>query len=201
MTELDSLKDLYVDELKELYSAEKQLIDALPKMAQAVSSPELKQALQQHAQVTQGQVQRLEEIFNDLGVSPDGKQCLGMQGLIQEGQELMKQQRDALVKDSSLVYAAQKVEHFEIADYATARTHADMLGYMNAADLLDQTLDEESQADSLLGNLAADLDQAMAPDYEGDIMVVNFGGNMDEEDLEQDDLDDLEDDLDANIVA
>src|SRR5512138_2042619 len=105
---LNSLEDLYMDELKDLYSAEKQLVEALPKMAQAASSAELQTALQDHLRVTRGQVQRLEQIFQDMGTSPDAKQCLGMKGLVQEGQEMIQMQGDPVVKDTSLVSAAQK---------------------------------------------------------------------------------------------
>src|SRR5438874_4842677 len=144
---LDTLKDLYVSELKDLYSAENQILKALPKMAKAAANPMLKGAFEEHLTQTRGQVQRLEQIFQQLGKSPGGKACKGMQGLIEEGEELLKEDAEPEVLDAGLIAAAQRVEHYEIAGYGTVRTYARQLGDANAAQLLQQTLDEEGETD------------------------------------------------------
>ncbi|HEX8204211.1 MAG TPA: ferritin-like domain-containing protein [Isosphaeraceae bacterium] len=154
---LDSLQKLYVEELRDLYSAENQILKALPKMAKAASSPELQAAFQQHLEVTKGQVQRLEQIFETLGKSPKGKKCKAMEGLVEEGQELMSADAEPEVLDAGLIAAAQRVEHYEIAGYGTVRTYAQLLGDQEAADLLQQTLDEEAQTDEALSQLAESL--------------------------------------------
>lgn len=151
---LESLRDLFVDELKDLYSAENQLLKALPKMAKAASSSELQAAFEEHLEVTQGQVQRLEKVFKKLGVSPKGKKCKAMEGLIEEGKELLEEDAEPAVLDAALIAAAQKVEHYEIAGYGTVRTYARMLGHEDAASLLQQTLDEEGEADKKLTELS-----------------------------------------------
>ncbi len=152
--QLNTLKDLYVEQLRDLYSAETQLLSALPKMAQAASSSGLKQAFQDHLTETQKQKQRLEQIFNELGTSPQGETCQAMQGLIEEGEELIQTNGDAKVKDAALIAAAQRVEHYEIAGYGTVRTFANELGFDKAKSLLQQTLDEEGNADKKLNALA-----------------------------------------------
>jgi len=152
--ELDTLKDLFVDELKDLYSAEKQLVKALPKMAKAANDPQLKEAFRTHLQETRKHVERLEQICRDLGVSPRGKKCVGMEGLIEEGSELIKEDPDPDVLDAGLINKAQHVEHYEMAGYGTVRTYARQLGYDNHADLLQQTPDEEGKTDHLLTALA-----------------------------------------------
>src|SRR4051812_14488661 len=151
---LDSLHDLYVDELKDLYSAENQLLKALPRMAKAATAPELKAAFTEHLEVTRGQVERLEKIFKGLDASPKGKKCKAMEGLIAEGKELMAEDADESVLDAALISAAQKVEHYEMAGYGCARTFARLLGYDDAAALLQETLDEEGEADKKLTELA-----------------------------------------------
>jgi len=152
---LASLYDLYVDELKDLYSAEGQLLKALPKMARAASAPALKAAFQEHLEVTRGQVERLEEVFEGLGVSPRGKKCKAMEGLIAEGEErLSAEDADPDVRDAALIAAAQRVEHYEIAGYGCVRTFAGLLGYEESAALLQKTLDEEAEADEKLTDLA-----------------------------------------------
>src|SRR5436190_17641875 len=151
---LDTLKDLYVSELKDLYSAENQILKALPKMAKAASNPSLKSAFQEHEAQTQGQVQRLEQIFQQMGKGPGGKACKGMQGLIEEGEEMMKEDAEPEVLDAALIAAAQRVEHYEIAGYGTVRTYAQQLGETQAARLLQQTLDEEGETDKKLSSLA-----------------------------------------------
>ena len=152
--ELETLKDLYIEELKDLYSAEKQLTKALPKMAKAATHPELQQAFRTHLKETAQHIERLERICADLGVSPRGKKCVGMEGLIEEGNELIKESPDEDVLDAGLINKAQHVEHYEIAGYGTVRTYARQLGFDEQADLLQQTLDEEGKTDHLLTQLA-----------------------------------------------
>ena len=152
--ELDTLKDLYIDELKDLYSAEKQLVKALPKMAKAANDPQLAEAFRTHLKETRQHADRLEQICRDLGVSPRGKKCVGMEGLIEEGNELIKEDPDPDVLDAGLISKAQHVEHYEMAGYGTVRTYARQLGFDNQADLLQQTLDEEGKTDHLLTALA-----------------------------------------------
>jgi len=151
---MDSLKKLYIDELRDLYSAETQLVKALPKMAKKASSPELKQAFEDHLEETKGHVNRLEEIFEELEEKPTGKTCKGMKGLIEEGEEVIDKNGDEAVLDAALIGAAQRVEHYEMAGYGTARTFATHLGEDNAADLLQETLDEEGEADKKLTEIA-----------------------------------------------
>ena len=151
--ELESLRDLYIDELKDLYSAEKQLVRALPKMAKNATNPQLRAAFEKHTEETRGQVARLEQIAEELDFTPKGKKCKGAEGLIEEGKEVMDEfEEDTL--DAGLIGAAQKVEHYEIAAYGTARAHAELLGYTKAVRLLQQTLDEESRTDKKLSQLA-----------------------------------------------
>jgi len=152
--ELDTLKDLYVDEIKDLYSAEKQLIKALPKMAKAANDDQLREAFRTHLKETAQHAARLEQICQELGVSPRGKKCVGMEALIEEGSELIKENPDPEVLDAGLISKAQHVEHYEIAGYGTVRTYARQLGFENQADLLQQTLDEEGKTDHLLTELA-----------------------------------------------
>ena len=148
------LKELYVDELKDLYSAENQLVKALPKMAKAASSDELRQGFEKHLQQTRGHVQRLEKIFQALGESPKGKSCKGMQGLIEEGSEATEEDYEGSVMDAALIGAAQRVEHYEIAGYGTVRSMAETLGEDNHVSLLEETLEEEKETDEKLTELA-----------------------------------------------
>ena len=152
--EIDSLRKLYVEELKDLYSAEKQILQALPKMAKKASNTQLKAAFEEHLRQTEQQVQRLEQIFEALGKSPRGKKCKGMEGLLEEGKEVMQEDMDEETRDAALIAAAQRVEHYEIAGYGTVRTYAQLLGERNAVKLLQQTLDEEGQTDKKLTQLA-----------------------------------------------
>ncbi len=151
-----ALNDLYTEELKDLYSAESQLVVALPKMAKATSSPDLKKAFEAHLEETKGHVKRLEQIFEELKGSPKGRKCKAMEGLVEEGAELIKEKDEfeAEALDAGLIGAAQRVEHYEIAAYGTARTFAEQLGYQKAVSLLQQTLDEEYAADEKLTALA-----------------------------------------------
>lgn len=149
------LESLFVDELKDLYDAEKQLVQALPKMAEAASSDDLKRGFRQHLEQTQDHVRRLEDIFDKLGEAPDGKKCYGMQGIIQESEQLLqKQDIPPDVKDAGLIAQAQKAEHYEIACYGTVRQYAQELGYDEAAKMLNGTLDEESKTDERLTSMA-----------------------------------------------
>ncbi len=153
----NSLHDLFISELKDLYSAEKQIVRALPKMAKAASSSELQDAFQEHLQQSKGHIDRLDKIFDMLQVSSRNKKCKGIEGIIGEGEELISKGKknsnpDAL--DAGIVAAAQKVEHYEIAGYGTVRTYASMLGHDKAANLLQQTLDEEKETDQKLTQLA-----------------------------------------------
>ena len=151
--QLQTVQDLFEHEISDLYSAETQLVAALPKLAQAASNDELRQAFEHHLDETREHVRRLEEIRGQIG-SSSSEQCEGMRGLIEEGQEVITASGDVNVKDAALISAAQRVEHYEIAAYGTARTLADELDLDDAKDLLDQTLDEESNADKLLTKIA-----------------------------------------------
>jgi ferritin-like metal-binding protein YciE len=152
--EMESLKELYVEELKDLYSAEKQLVKALPKMAKNATNPELQQAFTKHLEETEGHVERLEQIFEMLGERAGGKKCKGMEGLIEEAKELLEEDASEEVLDAGLISKAQHVEHYEMAGYGTVRTWARLLGYENQAALLQQTLDEEKETDLLLTDIA-----------------------------------------------
>jgi len=152
--DLKNLRDLYIEEIKDLYSAERQLVKALPKMAKAASAPELQQAFRTHLKQTTEHAARLEQICSELGVSPRGKKCVGMEGLIQEGSELIEEDPDPDVLDAGLISKAQHVEHYEMAGYGTVRTYARQLGLESHAQLLQQTLNEEGATDHLLTELA-----------------------------------------------
>ena len=149
-TKMVNLEDLYTDMLKDLYSAEKQLVKALPKMAKAANSSDLQKAFKDHLDQTEGHVERLERIFSNMDASPRGKKCVGMEGLVQEGDEIIKEDAEEEVADAGLIAAAQKVEHYEMASYGTVRTWAQRLGRHDEARLLQETLDEESMANEKL---------------------------------------------------
>jgi len=152
---MTSLDELYVDLLKDLYSAENQLIKALPKMAKAAASSDLQKALEEHLKQTQNQAERIERIFSERGNgSPRGKKCAGMEGLVEEGKEIMQENMEEQVMDAGLIAAAQKVEHYEIASYGTARAWAQQLGYDSDADVLQKSLDEEATANEKLTEIA-----------------------------------------------
>ena len=152
--QLQTIDDVFVHELEDLLSAEQQLVQALPKMAQAASEPKLREAIEDHLGETREHVSRLEEIFGRLGRSPSGETCKAMKGLIAEGDQVIRSSGDPAAKDAALIGAAQRVEHYEIAAYGTARTLAGQLDQGEAKDLLEQTLSEESNADELLTKLA-----------------------------------------------
>ena len=155
--EHQALKELYIDELKDIYNAENQLLKALPKMAKAANSAELRTGFEEHLEQTRGHVQRLEQIFKELGEKPSGKKCKGMEGLVAEGQEMMGEDFEDDVMDAALISASQRVEHYEIAAYGTVRTYAELLGEDTAAQLLEQTLEEEKETDQKLTDMASEI--------------------------------------------
>jgi ferritin-like metal-binding protein YciE len=165
----DSLRRLYVDELRDLYSAEIQLVKALPKMAKAASNAELRQTFEEHLRQTAEQVSRLEQIFDLLEEKPAGRKCLGMEGLVKEAAETIEDRYGAAVMDAAIIGAAQRVEHYEIAGYGTVKAFADLLGENEHVSLIDQTLAEEKQADELLTQLGEGINsQAADQEDEGD---------------------------------
>jgi ferritin-like metal-binding protein YciE len=164
------LKELYIDELKDIYSAETQLVKALPKMAKAAASDELRSGFEEHLEQTKGHVSRLEQIFQALGEKPTGKKCMGMEGLIKEGGEAAEEDYEDDAKDAALIGAAQRVEHYEIAAYGTVRAMAEKLGEDAAVNLLSQTLQEEKDTDVKLSDLA------------DEIQVIGESDNDEEED-------------------
>lgn len=153
----ENLKKLYVAELKDLFSAESQMLKALPKMAKAASAEELRAGFEKHLEQTRGHVQRLEEIFQSLDESPKGKKCIGMEGLVKEGAEVMEEDFDDAVLDAGLIGAARRVEHYEMAAYGVVSELAKVLGYAKHASLLEKTLTEETQTDQKLAGLANDI--------------------------------------------
>jgi ferritin-like metal-binding protein YciE len=153
----EGLRDLYIDELKDLYNAENQLVKALPKMAKAASSDELRRGFEEHLEQTRGHVQRLEKIFKSLDESPKGKKCAGMEGLVKEGSEVMEEDFEGALMDAALIGAAQRVEHYEIAAYGTASEFAKILGESEHVTLLEETLQEEKETDEKLTELAKEI--------------------------------------------
>ncbi len=152
--EQQGLRELYVDNLKDMYSAEKQILRALPKMIEGAANEDLANALEEHRAITEQQVTRLETIFGKLGSSARGKKCKGMEGLLEEGAELLEQEDESDVRDAGIIVAAQKVEHYEIAAYGSLRTFAELLGDDRAVQLLEESLEEEKDADEKLTALA-----------------------------------------------
>jgi ferritin-like metal-binding protein YciE len=179
--EMETLRELYIEELKDLYSAEKQLVKALPKMAKNATNPELRDAFTDHLEQTKGHVERLERIFDTLEASPGGKKCVGMEGLIEEANELLEEDAAEDVLDAGLISKAQHVEHYEIAGYGTVRSYAIFLGENDHASLLQQTLDEEIKADKLLTLLAEAFinTDAVIGDREVSRSVASDKGNED----------------------
>ena len=175
--QMNSLRELYVEELKDLYSAETQILKALPRMIKAASNSDLQRAFTQHERQTQQHVKRLERIFKMLDESTRGKKCKGMEGLLEEGQELIKERPEPEVLDAGLIAAAQRVEHYEIAGYGTVRTYARQLGEEEQATLLQQTLDEEGETDKLLSSLAESSINIEAEQADDDEMSESGGMN------------------------
>ena len=162
----DSLRELYIDELRDLYNAETQLVKALPKMAKASANDQLRRAFEEHLRQTSEHVSRLEQIFEQLDEKTSGRKCLGMEGLVKEGAEVMKEDYVDEVKDAAIIGAAQRVEHYEISGYGTVRTFAQRLGRQDAARLLQQTLEEEASTDKKLTQLA---EQSVNPKAAGKV--------------------------------
>jgi ferritin-like metal-binding protein YciE len=154
MNKITSLDELFLEELKDLYSAENQLIKALPKMAKATASNELKDAIEKHLEQTRNHASRLEEAFKELGHKPVQVTCKAMKGLIEEGEEVVQKAQKSAARDAGIIGAAQRVEHYEIAAYGTAQSHASVLGYNRVEELLKETLGEEKEADSKLNQIA-----------------------------------------------
>jgi ferritin-like metal-binding protein YciE len=154
MAKITTMEELFLDEIRDLYDAEKQLTKALPEMAEAAQSDDLRAGFEEHLQQTEGHVQRLERIFESLGEKASGKKCAAMAGLIKEGDELASGTDETAVRDAGLIAAAQKVEHYEIAGYGSAKTHAALLGNRDAVRLLEQTLQEEKETNEKLTQLA-----------------------------------------------
>ena len=151
---MNTLKDLYLDELKDIYDAEQQISKALPKMAKEATNEELRAAVEQHLDQTQTQIERLEQIFEELGEKAKGTKCEATKGLIEEAKSLMEDAQDDDTRDAAIIAAAQKIEHYEIATYGTLRTYAELLGFDEQAELLQETLDEEKETDENLTELA-----------------------------------------------
>jgi ferritin-like metal-binding protein YciE len=162
-----NLQELFVDELRDVYDAEKQITKALPKMVKAVESDELRAAFEEHLDITRMQINRLEEVFKSLGLAARGKTCDGMKGLLEEGQSHMEELNGSTL-DAALIGAAQRVEHYEIAAYGTLATWAELLGYQDAKDLLGQTLEEEKEADEKLTGIAGQINPESEHEAEGD---------------------------------
>ena len=177
----NDLKGLYLEELRDIYNAEQQLVKALPKMAEAATSPDLRAGFEKHLKQTQEHVQRLEDIFEGMDEKPTGKKCKGMEGLVQEGNELIQDGSfDGETLDAGLISAAQRVEHYEIAAYGCVRTYASILGDENAVDLLERTLQEEKETDAKLTELAQaiNLDAAIGADLEDSMSSDDARRNM-----------------------
>ena len=154
---MENLRELLIEELKDLYSAEKQIVKALPKVIRGAASQELKAAITEHLEITKAQVTRLDEVFGTLGEKPRAKHCKGMEGLLEEGAESLEEEKKGTLRDLQLIGAAQRVEHYEVAAYGTARAMAEKLGMAQAAELLGETLAEEEQADTKLTEVAGGL--------------------------------------------
>ena len=158
----EGLKELYIEELKDIYNAENQLVKALPKLAKAAASDELRQGFEEHLEQTKGHVARIEQIFETLEESPKGKKCAGMEGLVEEGSEVMKEGLEGALLDAALIGAAQRVEHYEIAAYGTVIAFAQTLGESDHVSLLEETLSEEKETDEKLTELAKQINQQAA---------------------------------------
>ena len=183
----NGLRELYLDELRDLYNAENQLLKALPKMAKAASSDELRNGFQEHLEQTKGHVERLEQIFEALDESPKGKKCAGMEGLVKEGAEVMQEDFEGAVMDAALIGAAQRVEHYEIAAYGTVIAFAEQLGESEHSSLLKETLDEEKETDEKLTSLAEDINS----------QANNEGSDGSEDDESQDTEETMDADADS----
>jgi ferritin-like metal-binding protein YciE len=161
-TNESTLKEIYIDELKDLFDSENQLVKAIPKMAKAANSPDLRAGFEEHLEQTRNHVSRLEQILEALGESPKGKKCKGMQGIVTEGSELIEEGHEGAVGDSALIGAAQRVEHYEIAAYGVVKAFAELLGEQEAISLLTETLNEEKETDEKLSELAEEINKEAA---------------------------------------
>jgi ferritin-like metal-binding protein YciE len=168
MAKIDSLEPLMIEELRDILDAEKQVTKALPKMARAASSEQLRTAFEDHQRQTSGQIQRLNQVFEELGERPRGKTCEAMKSLIEEGQQMMQEVKPGPTRDALLIAAAQKVEHYEMAAYGTARTFANLLGHHEAARLLEETLDQEKETDARLTDIAESVSNPQAAGREAE---------------------------------
>ena len=178
----ENLHDLFVEELRDIYDAEKQLTKALPKMAKAAQSEELRAAFEEHLEITRMQVERVEEVFKSLGIAARGKSCEGMKGLIEEAQEKIQELEQGSTLDAALIASAQKVEHYEIATYGTLATFAEVLNHQDAKDLLGQTLEEEKEADEKLTGIAGQINpeaeqEEGEEEEEGSMAMANSRSN------------------------
>jgi len=171
MSKITTLRDVYVEQLKDLHSAETQLIKALPKMAKAATSPKLAQGFEEHLEQTKGHAARLEKIFKRLDEKPTGKKCKAMEGLIKEGSETIEENASPTAKDALLIAAAQRVEHYEIAGYGTVKTYANLLGEEEAVRLLGQTLEEEVETDEKLTELAESINVEAEEEQEAETSI------------------------------
>jgi len=180
-----TLEELLIDELKDLYSAEKQIVHSLPKLAKAASSAELQDALESHLEETKGQVERLEQIAEIVGKKLTGKTCAGMKGVLEEGSEVLDEMDEGSVRDAALIGASQRVEHYEMAGYGTARDFAKLLGLNDVVELLEETLEEEKAADEKLTAISASVNQeALAEsEDEDDEDEIDEEGEEDEEEV------------------
>lgn len=163
MKDLDTLNDLFEEELKDIYGAEHQVLESLPKMIESVSSDELKDKLEQHMQQTKQQIKRLEEVFEMLDLEPEAEDCEGMAGIIKDGKKMLQAEGESHVIDAAIIAAAQKVEHYEIATYGTLREFAHTLGHEDVAEKLEMTLKEETKADQILTGVAEDSINVQSP--------------------------------------
>ena len=159
MSGVNTIDQLFVEELKDIYSAETQITKALPKMVKAATSEELKTAFKEHLEETEGQIERLDQIFENLHINPKGKTCDGMKGVLEEGEEMLKETGEGSVRDAALISAAQRVEHYEMAAYGAVRTYAEKLGKKQFVELLQETLEEEKAADNKLTQIALKVQQ------------------------------------------
>jgi len=161
----ENLHEVFIEELKDIYNAEQQLVKALPKMAKAVSDETLKSGILEHLEQTKGHVERLEEVFSSLGEKPRGKTCKAMKGLVEEGSEVIEENDKGPLRDVAIIGAAQRVEHYEIAAYGTVRAMAELMGHNRAAKLLQETLDEEGDCDKQLTQVAQSVNRAALTEF------------------------------------
>ena len=178
MAKIDSLEPLMIEELRDILDAEKQVTKALPKMARAASSEQLKAAFQEHQRQTSDQIVRLNQVFEHIGERPRGKTCEAMKSLIEEGQQMMEETEPGPTRDAALIASAQKVEHYEMAAYGTARTFASLLGHREAADLLEETLEQEKQTDVRLTGIAESMTNPQAAGEDAENVRGSGAGSM-----------------------